>query len=70
VVIRPATPADHAAIWTILEPVIRAGETFALDREMSEDAALKFWGGFGMAAFVAEHPALGMVDALVMHQAL
>ena len=26
-VIRPATPADHAAIWSILEPVYRAGET-------------------------------------------
>jgi hypothetical protein len=25
--IRPATPADHDAIWAILEPVYRAGET-------------------------------------------
>ena len=52
--IRPAEPGDHAAIWTIIEPVIRAGETFALDRDMDEDAALKFWAGFGMAAYVAE----------------
>jgi GNAT superfamily N-acetyltransferase len=54
VLIRPATLADHGAIWVILEPMIRAGETFALDRDMSEDAALKFWAGFGMAAYVAE----------------
>jgi GNAT superfamily N-acetyltransferase len=52
--VRPAEPADHPAVWAIIEPVIRAGETFALDRDMSEDAALKFWAGFGMAAYVAE----------------
>ena len=52
--IRPATAADGPAIWAILKPVIRAGETFALDRAMSEDAALRFWTGPGMEAFVAE----------------
>lgn len=34
--------------------MIRAGDTFALDRDMGEDAALKFWAGFGIAAYVAE----------------
>ncbi len=53
-VIRPAMLEDSPAIWAILEPVIRAGETYALDREMSEDAALRFWMGSGMEAFVAE----------------
>jgi ribosomal protein S18 acetylase RimI-like enzyme len=52
--IRPAAPADAAAIWAILEPVIRAGETFALDRDMAEADALRFWTGPGMEAFVAE----------------
>ena len=52
--IRPATAADGPAIWAILKPVIRAGETYALDRAMSEDAALRFWTGPGMEAFVAE----------------
>jgi len=50
--IRPATSADHDAVWAILEPVIRAGETYALDRDMSRKAALAFW--FGSEAFVAE----------------
>jgi ribosomal protein S18 acetylase RimI-like enzyme len=53
-IIRPASPADGPAIWAILKPVIRAGETFALDRDMGEDAALRFWTGPGMEAFVAE----------------
>ena len=43
--IRPASVADYAAIWRILEPVIRAGETYALPREMSEGEAIAYWTG-------------------------
>jgi len=50
--IRPAAPPDADAIWSILEPVIRAGETFALDRAMSREDALGFW--LANEAFVAE----------------
>jgi L-amino acid N-acyltransferase YncA len=53
-VIRLAAPADHAAIWRILEPVIRAGETYALPRDMSEAEALAYWAGFDRETFVAE----------------
>ena len=42
--IRPADKkADRAAIWAILEPVIRAGETYPLPRDMTEKAALAYW---------------------------
>ncbi len=41
--IRPATPVDAGTIWHILEPVIRAGETYALPRDMSEADALAYW---------------------------
>jgi ribosomal protein S18 acetylase RimI-like enzyme len=51
--IRPAAPEDHAAIWQILEPVIRAGETYALPRDMSAAAALDYWTGPGRETFVA-----------------
>ena len=44
--IRPATPDDAPAIWAILEPVIRAGETFTLDRDMSREEALATWLSF------------------------
>lgn len=50
--IRPATPADADAIWSILDPVIRAGETYALDRGMNREAALAYW--LADDAFVAE----------------
>lgn len=52
--IRPANSTDNAAIWTIMEPTIRAGETYALDREMSEAEAIEYWVGPGKEAFVAE----------------
>ena len=38
--IRPVRQGDHDVLWRLLEPVIRAGETYALPREMSEAAAL------------------------------
>lgn len=54
VAIRAAGAADAAAIWAILEPVIRAGETYALPRDMSEADALAYWLAPGHEAFVAE----------------
>lgn len=52
--IRLATAADRPAIWSILQPVIRAGETYALDINMSQDAALDYWLGADKTTFVAE----------------
>ena len=52
--IRPVTPGDHAALWAILEPVIRAGETFALPRDMTREAALAFWIAPGGDVFVTD----------------
>lgn len=52
--IRPATDSDADAIWAILEPIIRAGETYTLPRAMSRDDALGFWFSPGHEVFVAE----------------
>lgn len=52
--IRPARKDDAAAIWSIIEPVIRAGETYALPRDMSEAAALSYWMGSDRETFVLE----------------
>ena len=53
IVIRPATDDDRAAIWRILEPTIRAGETYALPRELSEADALAYWLAPPHEVFVA-----------------
>jgi ribosomal protein S18 acetylase RimI-like enzyme len=52
--IRPATAEDAAAIWSIIAPIIRAGETYALDRALSEADALAYWMGSDRETFVAE----------------
>lgn len=52
--IRPATPQDAGAIWSIVGPVIRAGETYTLDRDMSEAAAIAYWFDAEKDVFVAE----------------
>lgn len=54
ITIRPATSADHDAIWAILEPVYRAGETYCIPRDISRDDALADWFAKPFTAFVAE----------------
>lgn len=51
--IRPATAGDWAAIWTIVEPVIRAGETYTLPRSMTEEDARAYWMGLDRETFIA-----------------
>ena len=52
--IRATTNADDDAVWAILEPTIRAGETYALPRDMNRSDALHFWRSPTGEAFVAE----------------
>jgi ribosomal protein S18 acetylase RimI-like enzyme len=51
--IRLASSSDNAGIWAILEPVIRAGETYALPRDMGEADALAYWCAPTNQVFVA-----------------
>jgi ribosomal protein S18 acetylase RimI-like enzyme len=52
--IRAAQPIDADAIWSIIGPVIRAGDTYALDRDMSEAEAIAYWMGEDRGTLVAE----------------
>ena len=52
--IRPATSGDRDAIWAILEPTIRAGETYTLPRDMSREQALEYWFAPEKETFVWE----------------
>lgn len=52
--IRRATPGDADAIWAVMEPILRAGETYALPRDWPRDAALAYWMGGDHVTFVAE----------------
>lgn len=52
--IRRAQPADAPAVWQIIHPTIRAGETYTLDRDMTEADALAYWFGEDRETFLAE----------------
>ncbi|NHF72787.1 GNAT family N-acetyltransferase [Paracoccus xiamenensis] len=52
--LRPATADDQGAIWAILEPVYRAGETYCIDRDISREDALADWFASPFTVFVAE----------------
>ena len=51
--IQQAATADHAAVWAILEPMIRAGETYPLPPDMSCHEALAYWFSPEHEVFVA-----------------
>jgi ribosomal protein S18 acetylase RimI-like enzyme len=55
--IRPALPSDADAIWAILEPTFRAGETYPLGPNISRDDALAYWSTPAHEVFVAEQDA-------------
>jgi L-amino acid N-acyltransferase YncA len=52
--IRSAEDGDRDAIWSILEPTIRAGETYTLSRELTKAQSLEYWFAAGHEVFVAE----------------
>lgn len=52
--IRPCAPGDADAIWGLLKPTFRAGDTYAVDPAISRDAALAMWVDVPVASYVAE----------------
>jgi ribosomal protein S18 acetylase RimI-like enzyme len=52
--VRPVSPADHDAVWSIIEPIIRAGDVYTLPREMSREDGLAYWFSSNHEVFVAE----------------
>src|ERR1700741_4699492 len=51
-IVRSMKLEDADAIWRILEPMVRAGETYTLPREMRKDEALAYWMGADQEVFV------------------
>jgi ribosomal protein S18 acetylase RimI-like enzyme len=52
--VRAAVDADSPSIWKILEPIIRAGDTYALPRELTRSDALAYWYSNHHDVFVAD----------------
>ncbi len=52
--IRPATGADHDAVWEIFHEVVAAGDTYVFDPAMPREEALAYWFHEGTRTHVAE----------------
>src|SRR5258706_11610639 len=52
--IRPAADGDRNPIWNVIEPIIRAGETYTLPHKMDKKAAIEYWQCEAHEVFVAE----------------
>ncbi|MCC5811635.1 MAG: GNAT family N-acetyltransferase [Ectothiorhodospiraceae bacterium] len=58
--IRTFRPDDWPAVWAVIEPVLRAGETYPLDPAISEADARRAWIETPAATFVATLPGSGL----------
>lgn len=54
--IRPFRQSDWPGVWHILEPVFRAGDTYAVDVAITEDDARDMWISRPAATFVSQDP--------------
>ena len=51
--VQPFALENWPGVWSILEPVFRDGTTYAVPRDMTEEAARDFWTGPGKQIWVA-----------------
>jgi L-amino acid N-acyltransferase YncA len=54
VMVRAATANDSDAIWAVMQPIVNAGETYPLPRDVDKESALGWWFSQGHEVFVAE----------------
>lgn len=52
--IRPATQDDIPAVLDIVAPILRAGDTYAIDTDMTDDDVIAYWMGKDKVTLVAE----------------
>jgi ribosomal protein S18 acetylase RimI-like enzyme len=52
--IRPATQKDVPAILEIVAPILRAGDTYAIDTNLTDDDVIAYWMGKDKVTLVAE----------------
>lgn len=52
--IRPALPSEQEAVWEIIEPVIRAGDTYTYAPDSSRDKMIAIWFDADKYTYVAE----------------
>ena len=61
--IRPFVDDDWPQVWAVIEPVLRAGETFPFSPELDEEQAYHLWVTIPTATWIAEDGHLGLVGS-------
>lgn len=61
ITIRPYAPGDWDAVWAMLEPIFRAGETYAVAPDITSKSACDLWTGNGKSTFVAVDESSGEI---------
>ena len=64
--IRQAIDTDREAIWNIFHEVVTAGDTYALDPNISREDALAYWFAPRTHTYVAEQPAIGVAGTYIL----
>ena len=59
--IRPYTPEDWDLVWAILEPVFRAGDTYAIRTDIAAGEAREYWTSSAKQVFVAIDETTGRI---------
>ena len=59
--VRSFEDADWPQLWAVLEPILRAGDTYAVPHDVSESSARQKWPGAPNSVFVAEDSARGVI---------
>jgi L-amino acid N-acyltransferase YncA len=54
ITVRALVEHDWPAVWTLMEPIIRAGESYPYAMDMTEEGARHMWLEVTHAAYVAE----------------
>jgi RimJ/RimL family protein N-acetyltransferase len=53
--IRALTESDWPSVWQLMQPVIRAGETYPYAKDMTETGAHRMWVDIPEASYIAEN---------------
>jgi L-amino acid N-acyltransferase YncA len=64
--IRRATERDRDAIWKIFHEAVAAGDTYALDPNISREDALAYWFATDTHTYVAEQAAIGVAGTYIL----
>ena len=51
---RETSARDNKDLWHMLKPVFRAGDTYAIDPQISEQNAIEYWTGADAGSYLTE----------------